>query len=121
MTARQCRGPDEGQSRMSLVGTISADDVELVELGDGKSRALKVNSSLDLVVKEALVDFLQRNLDIFAWKLENTSGIDPIQTQVSLLRTLRSLERLTTRFGCHMWFLSQSSVGLLVCVLLLRI
>lgn len=40
---------------MLLVGINSADEVELIELGDGESQVLKVNSSLDNMVESSLV------------------------------------------------------------------
>lgn len=63
--------------KTSLVGTISSYEIKLVEHKDGESQALKLNSSLSNVSKGALVDFLQRNLDIFALKLEDIPCINP--------------------------------------------
>lgn len=37
---------------------------------------LKINSILSVEVKEKLFEFLKRNMDLFAWKLEDMTGIN---------------------------------------------
>lgn len=52
--------------RMPLVGILRADEVELVVLGDEESRVLKMNLGLDHGINRAFIDFLCKNLDVFA-------------------------------------------------------
>lgn len=54
--------------RMTLVRVVSANKIELIELRDKEIRVLKMNSSLDNVVKGALVYFLNKNLDVIFLK-----------------------------------------------------
>ena len=50
------------------------EDVELVEVDP--SKVTKVGEELDLPLKEKIVEFLKKNLDIFAWTHEDMLGID---------------------------------------------
>ena len=50
------------------------EDVKLVE-GD-PSKVTKVGEGLDPLLKEETVEFLKKNLDIFAWTQEDMLGID---------------------------------------------
>ena len=50
------------------------EDVKLVE-GD-PSKVTKVGKGLDPPMKEEIVEFLKKNLDIFAWTHEDMVGID---------------------------------------------
>lgn len=56
--------------RMTLVRVVSANKIELIELRDKEIRVLKMNSSLDNVVKGALVYFLNKNLDVIFLKAQ---------------------------------------------------
>jgi len=49
-------------------------DVELVE-GD-PSKVTKVGGELDSPIKEKIVEFLKKNLDIFTWNHEDMPSID---------------------------------------------
>ena len=40
------------------------------------SKVTKVGEELDLPLKEKIVEFLKKNLDIFAWTHEDMLGID---------------------------------------------
>ena len=54
-----------------------AKDVEDVEPVEGDpSKVTKVGGELDPSMKEEIVGFLKKNLDIFAWTHEDMSGID---------------------------------------------
>ena len=50
------------------------EDVKLVK-GDA-SKLTKVGGGLDPPLKEEIVEFLKKNLDIFAWAHEDMPGID---------------------------------------------
>ena len=50
------------------------EDVELVE-GD-PTKVTKVRGGLDPTLKDEIVEFLKKNLDIFAWTYEDTLSID---------------------------------------------
>ena len=50
------------------------EDVKLVE-GD-PSKVTEVGEGLDPLLKEETVEFLKKNLDIFAWTQEDMLGID---------------------------------------------
>lgn len=59
------------------MGMIYPKEVELMEFEKGESWALKLKLNLDDDSKRALVELLQSNLDIFAWKLKDFPRVDP--------------------------------------------
>ena len=54
--------------------TKDLDDVELVE-GD-PSKVTKIGGELDPPVKKKIVNFLKKNLEVFAWTHEDMPGED---------------------------------------------
>ena len=54
-----------------------AKDLEDVELVKGDpSKVTKVGGELDPLIKEKIVEFLKKNLDIFTWTHEDMPGIN---------------------------------------------
>ena len=54
-----------------------AKDLEDVELVKGDpSKVMKVGGELDLLIKEKIVEFLKKNLEIFTWTHEDMPGIN---------------------------------------------
>ena len=54
--------------------TKDLEDVELVE-GD-PTKVTKVEGGLDPTLKDEIIEFLKKNLDIFAWTHVDMPGID---------------------------------------------
>ena len=52
-------------------------DLEKVVIGDTSEKFFQVGAQLPLQEKEELVEFLKRNIDVFAWDACNALGIDP--------------------------------------------
>jgi hypothetical protein len=52
------------------------EELESFELGDSK-KTIRVGSQLSPTIKMALVTFLRRNQDVFAWSHEDMPGIPP--------------------------------------------
>ncbi|XP_075633844.1 uncharacterized protein LOC142606365 [Castanea sativa] len=55
----------------------SAEELDKIFIGEDKERYFQVGSKLPLLEKEELVQFLQDNLDVFAWTTYDVPGIDP--------------------------------------------
>lgn len=54
------------------------EDLEEVRLReDDPTRFVKVGVNLETTVKEALIDFLRKNQDVFSWSHKDMIGIDP--------------------------------------------
>ena len=53
------------------------EDLTKVIIGDDPDRFFQVGSQLPLHEKEELVEFLKRNLDVFAWSAYEAPGVDP--------------------------------------------
>ena len=51
-------------------------DLEKVVIGDTSEKFFQVGAQLPLQEKEELVEFLKRNIDVFAWDACDTPGID---------------------------------------------
>ena len=51
-------------------------DLEKVVIGDDSKRFFQVGTQIPLLEKEQLVDFLRRNVDVFAWDAYETPGLD---------------------------------------------
>jgi hypothetical protein len=49
----------------------------LNEVSVGKGRVLQIGTCLTQEVREGLMNFLHRNMEIFAWSHEDMSGISP--------------------------------------------
>ena len=53
------------------------EDLEKVVVGDTSKKFFQVGAQLPLQEKEELVEFLKRNIDVFAWDAYDALGIDP--------------------------------------------
>ena len=56
---------------------VKCEDLEKVVIGDTSEKFFQVGAQLPPQEKEELVEFLKRNIDIFAWDACNAPGIDP--------------------------------------------
>jgi hypothetical protein len=52
------------------------EDLEEFKIGD-PGKKVRIGSQLPQLVKEDMVVFLRRNIDVFTWSHEDMSGIDP--------------------------------------------
>ena len=52
-------------------------DLEKVPVGVDSERFFQVGSKLPPQEKEKLIDFLRKNVDVFAWDAYEASGVDP--------------------------------------------
>ena len=53
------------------------EDLETVVVGDDLKKLFQVGAQLPLQEKEVLVEFLKRNVDVFAWTAYEAPGVDP--------------------------------------------
>ena len=53
------------------------EDSEKVVVGDTSEKFFQIGTQLPLQKKEELVEFLKRNIDVFAWDACDAPGIDP--------------------------------------------
>ena len=52
--------------------------LEIVELIEGNaSKTIRIETTLSLEMRTKLVQFLKKNLDVFAWSFEDMLGISP--------------------------------------------
>ena len=49
----------------------------MVVIGDDPERFFQVGAQLPLLEKEQLVEFLRKNVDVFAWNAYEALGVDP--------------------------------------------
>ena len=53
------------------------EDLEKVVIGDTPEKFFQVGAQLPPQEKEELIEFLKRNIDVFAWDTCDALGIDP--------------------------------------------
>jgi len=53
------------------------EDLEKITIGDDPEKFFQVGARLSPQEKEELIEFLRRNLDVFAWSAYETPGVDP--------------------------------------------
>ena len=53
------------------------EDLEKVLVGDDPEKFFQVRIQLPLQEREQLVEFLRKNVDVFAWSSYEASGVDP--------------------------------------------
>ena len=53
------------------------EDLEKVLVGDDLEKFFQVKIQLPLQEREQLVEFLRKNVDVFAWKAYEAPGVDP--------------------------------------------
>ena len=56
---------------------VKCKDLEEVVIGDDPEKFFRVGAQLPLWEKEELIEFLKRNIDVFAWDTCDAPGIDP--------------------------------------------
>ena len=56
---------------------MKCEDLESVVIGDDPERFFQVGAQLPLLEKEQLVEFLRKNVDVFAWNAYEALGVDP--------------------------------------------
>ena len=56
---------------------MKCEDLEKVVIGDDPERFFQVGAQLPLLEREQLVEFLRKNVDVFAWDAYEAPGVDP--------------------------------------------
>ena len=56
---------------------MKCEDLEKVVVGDDLERFFQVGVQLPLLENEQLVEFLRKNVDVFAWDAYEAPGVDP--------------------------------------------
>ena len=56
---------------------MKCEDLDKVIIGDDPERFFQVGAQLLLPEREQLVEFLRRNVDVFAWDAYEAPGLDP--------------------------------------------
>ena len=56
---------------------MKCEDLEKVVVGDDPERFFQVGAQLPLLEREQLVEFLRKNVDVFAWDVYEAPGVDP--------------------------------------------
>ena len=56
---------------------MKCEDLEKVVVGDDSEKFFQVKTQMPLLEKEKLVDFLRKNVDVFAWYAYEAPGVDP--------------------------------------------
>ncbi|XP_075645430.1 uncharacterized protein LOC142616461 [Castanea sativa] len=58
-------------------GRVECEQLEKVIIGDDEEKFFQVIVQLPPREKEELVDFLRKNIDVFAWSIYEAPGVDP--------------------------------------------
>ena len=53
------------------------EDLKKVVVGDDPEKLFQVGAQMPLLEKEQLVEFLRKNVDVFAWNAYEAQGVDP--------------------------------------------
>ena len=56
---------------------MKCEDLEKVVVGDDPEKFFQVGTQMPLLEKEQLVDFLRKNVDVFAWDAYEAPRVDP--------------------------------------------
>ena len=56
---------------------MKCEDLEKVIVGDDPERFFQVGTQMPLLKREQLVEFLRKNVDMFAWDVYEAPGVDP--------------------------------------------
>ena len=56
---------------------MKCEDLEKVVVGDDSEKFFQVGTQMPLLEKEQLVDFLRKNVDVFAWDAYEAPRVDP--------------------------------------------
>ena len=58
-------------------GEVKCEDLEKIVVSDDSEKFFQVGAQLPSQEKEELVEFLKRNIDMFAWNASEAPGVDP--------------------------------------------
>ena len=64
-------------SSSGLSEEVKCEDLVKVAIGDDLEKFFRVGSQLPQQEREELVEFLKRNIDVFAWNAYEAPGVDP--------------------------------------------
>ena len=64
--------PDNGSTK-----EVKCEDLEKVVVNDGPEKFFQVDSQLPLQEREELIEFLKKNVNVFAWSAYEALGVDP--------------------------------------------
>ena len=56
---------------------VKCEDLVKITIGDDPKKFFQVGSQLPQQEREELVEFLKRNIDVFAWNAYEAPGVDP--------------------------------------------
>ena len=56
---------------------MKCEDLQKIVVGDDPEKFFQVEACLPLQEKEKLIEFLRRNIDVFAWNAYEALGVDP--------------------------------------------
>ena len=56
---------------------VKCEDLVKITIGDDPEKFFQVGSQLPQQEREELVEFLKRNIDVFAWNTYEALGVDP--------------------------------------------
>ena len=56
---------------------MKCEDLEKVIVGDDLEKFFQIGAQLPLLEREQLVEFLTKNVDVFAWDTYEAPGVDP--------------------------------------------
>ena len=56
---------------------MKCEDLEKVVIGNDPEKFFQVETQMPLLEKEQLIDFLRKNVDVFAWDAYEALGVDP--------------------------------------------
>nr|XP_023906298.1 uncharacterized protein LOC112018021 [Quercus suber] len=68
---------DEGSAASAPAGEAECENLEKVSVGDDLDKFFQVGAQLPLLEKEQLIEFLRRNIDVFAWNAYEAPRVDP--------------------------------------------
>ena len=60
-----------------LVDEAKCEDLETIVVGDDPEKFFQVGAQLPHREKEELIEFLRRNINVFAWNAYEAPGVDP--------------------------------------------
>ena len=60
-----------------LVDEAKCEDLETIVVGDDPEKFFQVGAQLPHQEKEELIEFLRRNINVFAWNAYEAPGVDP--------------------------------------------
>ena len=72
---------------------VKCEDLVKVTIGDDPEKFFQVRSQLPQQEREELVEFLKRNIDVFAWNAYEAPGVDPDLNVNPLMAPKKQLPR----------------------------